>query len=239
MGWLAQTSERIHPITSPLGNTLPLTDARGNLVPDASRILHAFMFFPDDPVTAWAFVDTLSYVTENNELHDFEGKDPRVSTFFTSTIGKSLNQIRVAVMIGQTLILGGMQGIPMSQRRAIHVVQKQLEAKNSTARFPTDERNLRASFQRFEPSIHLLFSMISLSENTWNMLELKEQALRDFLAAAVFFQGIFAIKAGIRDWRPWVIDSQFANPDHKVTMQGLSERALKFAETYRAVPDRI
>ena len=62
MGWLSQTSDSLMPITSVGGNTLPLTDARGYLVPDAARIVHAFMFFPDDPVTAWSYVEVMKLV---------------------------------------------------------------------------------------------------------------------------------------------------------------------------------
>ena len=239
MGLISQTSEDLPPITSPYGNTLPLTDARGNLLADATRIIHAFMLFPDDPITAWSYVEVLSLMTVGRELYDFDGHDPRVAKFIAGSVKKSLNQLKVALMIGQTLLLGGLESLPMSQRRAIHVVQKIIDSRPHLQHLPRDEKNLREAFHRFEPSIHLLLAMISLNKDTWNMIELDDEALRSFLSAAVFLQGIFSVKSGVKDWKPWIVDPRFAISSHSLKLVGLSEAAISFAENYKANPDRI
>jgi hypothetical protein len=229
-----------HPITSTFGNTLPLFDPLGRLIPDAPRIIHAFMFFPDDPITAWTWVTVMDLHTQENEVLDSTESERSVVSWLHSCVTRSLKQTQIAVMVGSALLAGSSEKKTISQRKAHFIVQKKIDASPNLMgkKMPRDERNIRDAFNRFKPSIHLHLAMLTLSASEWQNVDRDEAILRKFLAAAAMIQGVLAARNAIHDWRPWVIHPMFADPDSILEIDGLSKAAMRYAEEYKANPDR-
>jgi hypothetical protein len=236
-----ESNNVLHPITSPFGNTLPLTDALGRLSPDAPRIIHAFTHFADDPATAWAFVEVMDLMADQGDLDENPKNHPRIFNWFEKTILESIRQMQIATMVGSVLLAGGVERKTISLRKAFYVVQQKIDAspKLGGGKMPRDLSNIRDAFKRFNPSIHLLLAMLSLSKTDFEIFDKDEQSLRKFLSAAVYLQGIFAARDLIHDWRPWVVSPALIVPGRAIEVDGLSEAALRFAEDYKASPDRI
>jgi len=236
-----ETTQTAHPITSPYGNTLPLCDALGRLSPDAPLIAHAFMFFPDNPVTAWTFVESLRLVSNGSGMDDYPEAPRSVCKWFISSINQSVRQIQLAAMVGSALLVGSADKKIISFRKAIHIVQRKIDESPSLGdgRMPRDEKNIRDAFNRFSPSIHMLLAMISMHQDKWDQVDRNEQSLRAFLSASANIQAILAARSTISDWRPWVIEPKFLDPNTIIEIDGLSALALRYAEEYRANPDRL
>jgi hypothetical protein len=236
-----ESSNVLHPITSTLGNTLPLTDVLGRLSPDAPRIIHAFTHFADDAATAWAFVEVMDQMPDQGDLDENPRNHPRIFKWFEKTILESIRQMQIATMVGSVLLAGGVERKTISLRKAFYIVQQKIDAspKLGGGKMPRDLSNIRDAFKRFDPSIHLLLAMISLSKEDYEIFHKDEQSLRRFLSAAAYLQAVFAARHLIHDWRPWVVDPAFIVPGRAIEVDGLSEAALRFAEDYKASPDRI
>jgi hypothetical protein len=239
MGWISLTPGFLVPITSPEGTFLPLIDARGNLVEDAARIVHAFMFFPNDPVTAWAYVEVMKMIADADTL-DFAKKEPRVATDISRAFREALQQTKVAGLIGQTLLSASMEGEPLSLRKAIYIVQRRIDEDNRFGkRFPRDEKNLREAFTRFKSSIHFFMAMLVLEKEEWNNINNDLSVFRRFLTATIKIQTLFRDRVQLLDWRPWLVDPRLLEPGHTITIRELNEAARKYAQDYKANPDRI
>jgi hypothetical protein len=225
------------PITTIAGNTLPLLDLQMQLSPQAARIVTAFMFFADDPVTAWAYIEAQERATDGPPEHLSE-ESPRVLRWCEHAIRDSLRQAQVATMIGHHMLATSFSGEEVSFRKAVYLVQSEIDGSRtlSNKKFPRDEKNLRDCFRRFLPSVHLLLATcVPSAEPDFTATE---SSLRLFLSAAATIQVVFGASGAISNWRPWVIDPRLILDDHFLEIDGLSDAARSFAKSYRAVPNR-
>lgn len=227
----------VAPITTIAGNTLPLLDLRMRLRPQAATIVTAFMFFPDDPVTAWAYIDAQERVTDDS-LEPQSDESPRILRWCEHAIRDGLRQAQAATMIGANMLSTSYSGEQVSFRKSVYLVQQEIDAsrKLTNGKFPRDEKNLRNCFQRFKPSMHfLLATCVPRAEPDFTATD---SSLRTFLSAAGTIQAVLGASGVISDWHPWVVDPRLIMDDHYLEISGLSDAARNFAKTYRAVPNR-
>ena len=79
----------------PFAQMLPVLDPLGRLVPNAAIIFYAFSFFPDDPVTAWAFIDAHERA---GHFEGFNDTEPALFRWFEAA-RKKRNRSRVAALM--------------------------------------------------------------------------------------------------------------------------------------------
>ena len=92
-----------HPITSRWGNTLPLRNALLVLRSDAYRIVQAFMYFPNDPITAWALIDMQLVL---DDASDGLAGEPELLRMCKNAAERAKRQMYVAAMVGSVLLVG-------------------------------------------------------------------------------------------------------------------------------------
>ena len=230
----------LHPITSRWGNTLPLTDPRGRLVGNAASIINGFLMFPDDPISAWAFIGLYDLITSEVDDDDFTHGNPRVMKFYASVTKNSLRQFQISIMLGTALLAGAMNKETISLRKAGAIVQSNIDDNPNLldGKLPRDDRNMRSAFSRYSAGIHLSLGMLAVGEKVWLSIDKDEDSLRKFLSAALIIQALFAARNTIPNWQPWVIDPKFSIPNASLNIEGLNEAALKYASQYRANPSR-
>lgn len=231
---------QIEPITSPLGNFLPLRDPLGRLVEDAAHIVLGFMYFPDDLVTAWAYFEANRMMADDPRLGDYQGDEPYVSKWIKDSVKSTLRQRQNAQIIGSIFLAAAAEQRPVSYRKAVYLAQKILDRGGAwqDRRHPRDQTNLRAAFDRFKPSIHLLLAMTVLKVEEWRSISTDQATLVRFLSAAAQIQSILSSFSEISNWRPWAIHPAFVSPNDALDLTGFSADSRKLIDQYHAKPDR-
>ena len=110
-------------ITSPWGNYLPLTDPMGRLVENAAQIVLGFIYFPDDIVTAWSYVQAFELMADDPTLGEFQGADPYIAKWISKSVRSTLQQRQNAQLIGSFLLAGAATSRPVSLRQAVFGAQ--------------------------------------------------------------------------------------------------------------------
>lgn len=224
------------PITSKWGNTLPFRDAQQNLRPDAYRMIQAFMYFPNDPITAWALIDTLLLL---DQTEDGTADEPALIKFCTNAAERAKQQMYVAAMIGSVLLVGATERKKISLRQAVAMVLEEINARPELKSFPKHEKNIRGCFSRFSPSLHFFLAEIALTEDEREQAQTTMQGCLHYLSAAHDIMALISTRDVIKDWKPWVVDPSFGTGEAKLEILGLSAVAQKAASRYRADPDRL
>jgi hypothetical protein len=215
---------------------LPVLDPLGRLVPNAAIIFYAFSLFPDDPVTAWAFIEALERA---GDLKGFTETEPALFRWFEAA-RKKRNRSRVAaLMYAGALCDMKADGRDTSHRRATHLLatmagtHKGLKDK----KYPSDERNVRDAFDKFKPGIHLILAQRT-DEAAAVKMRHDEASLRKSLSLALLFQSFIEENRLIPDWNPWRIDQSLYIEGMAIKPGGLTDDALRVASEYTARPDR-
>lgn len=233
-GWSLQ------PITSPWGNFLPLTDPKGEIVKDAAHIILGFMYFPDDLITAWAYVEANKLMADDPRLGDFQGDEPHVAKWIRDSVHSTLRQRQNAQIIGSVFLGAAVTKRPVSYRQAIYLTQRILDRGGQwqDKRHPRDLTGLRRAFDRFKPSIHLFLAMQVLKLEEWKSVVEDGNTLRRFLSAAAHIQAVLSTLSAIPNWRPWAIHPCFIAPNEGIDLTGFSEETHRLLGQYQAKSDR-
>lgn len=227
----------LSPITSIWGNTIPLRNGIGRLRHDALRVVQAFMYFPDDPITAWSAIEMQLLLDEIGEGAETE---PKAINLLRNSALKSSRQMCVAGMIGSALLVGAAQKEPISLRKAIAVVLKEIHEtpELNQGNFPKHATNLRNCFSRFSPSIHFFLAELGLSAEEQLLMRETEEGLLHFLACSYDIMATLSARQVIENWRPWVVEPFFSRGNMGLEIIGLSEIGKIALQNYKADPDR-
>jgi hypothetical protein len=194
------------------------------------------MYFPNDPITAWAFIDMQLVL---DDAGDGIAEEPELLRMCKNAAGRAKQQMYVAAMVGSVLLVGATARKITSLRQAGAMVLEEIYARPELKNFPKDERNVRRCFMRFSPSIHFFLAELALSSEERARAETTLEGCLHYLSVAPDIMAIIAAREVIEDWKPWVLDSSFGTGEPKLEILELSAVAQKAALEYRADPDRL
>lgn len=203
---------------------------------DAHRVVQAFMYFPNDPITAWALIDMQLVLDDTNGCDEGE---PELLRMCRNAAERAKRQMYVAAMVGSALLVGITSHKKTSLRQAVAMVLEEIYARPELKDFPKHEKNIRECFARYSPSIHFFLAELALSSGERARAETTIEGCLHFLSAAHDIMAMIAAREVITDWKPWVLDPSFGTGKPQLEILELSAVAQKAALEYRADPDRL
>ncbi len=210
---------------------LPVLDASGCLAPNAARIFSAFSYFPKDPITAWAYIDSLARTGP-----EFSCFDQSAFFIWIESMLKRRSRSRVAAMMyANNLVNMKWMGREVSGRRSAALLSAMADA-GHLKEYPIDQSNIRDSFNKFKEGVHLLLAL-NADETAAAAFGMDERSLRRILSLAFVYQCFIEENGLIPDWKPWRIDPRLYD-GVGINFGGLSEIAEGFADKYAPNHDR-